>query len=109
MRSEVFLHKVKPGHANQSYGLHVAQLAGVPAEVIRQARKQLSILETQANTNGNSSQTDLFDQTLSSENNKISEKPEPSPTEEALKALDPDSLSPREALEALYQLKKLLG
>lgn len=108
-RSIVFLHKVKPGHANQSYGLHVAQLAGVPAEVIRQARKQLSILETQANTNGNSSQTDLFDQTLSSENNKISEKPEPSPTEEALKALDPDSLSPREALEALYQLKKLLG
>ena len=106
-RGIVFLHKVKPGHANQSYGLHVAQLAGVPAEVIKQARKQLSILETQA-ASSNSDQTDLFSQSSEPEI-ELSVDITPSAAEEALKAMDPDSLSPREALDALYQLKKLLS
>lgn len=102
----VFLHQVKPGHASQSYGLHVAQLAGVPSEVIRQARKQLAQLEVQANQSSQP-QADLFSQ---SSNAEIVNEMEllPSPVLEALEALDPDSLSPKEALETLYELKKLL-
>lgn len=102
----VFLHQVKPGHASQSYGLHVAQLAGVPSEVIRQARKQLAQLEVQANQS-QQTQADLFSQNISIE---IPSEEEllPSPVLEALEALDPDSLSPKEALESLYELKKLM-
>ncbi len=106
----VFLHQVKPGHASQSYGLHVAQLAGVPSEVIRQARKQLAQLEVHANQS-NPSQTDLFSQSaMSSVDSVVDPEPDlPSPVLEALEALDPDSLSPKEALEKLYELKKILN
>ena len=106
----VFLHQVKPGHASQSYGLHVAQLAGVPAEVIRQARKQLSLLESQANAGAHSGQSDLFSQAEETRDNfDLEALSGPSPAEEALQNLDPDSLSPKQALEALYELKKLLA
>lgn len=103
----VFLHQVKPGHASQSYGLHVAQLAGVPGEVIKQARKQLAQLEIQANQkNLVNMQSDLFTQVSTSPEN---EESQPHPAIEALIDLDPDSLSPKQALEALYELKKLLN
>jgi DNA mismatch repair protein MutS len=100
--SIVFLHAVQEGPASQSYGLQVAQLAGVPAAVIRAARKHLSVLENQS-----SQGTDQFD--LFAIENKTAEPTlTPSdPTLTALHELDPDTLSPREALEALYRLKKL--
>jgi DNA mismatch repair protein MutS len=93
----VFLHEVKPGPANRSYGLAVAQLAGVPAAVLRAARAHLQQLESGAAAATPSSQLPLF----------AAAPPRPEP--ESLRLLDgiePDALSPREALEALYQLKK---
>ncbi|MFN2349006.1 MAG: DNA mismatch repair protein MutS [Thioalkalivibrio sp.] len=101
----VFLHAVKEGPANQSYGLHVAALAGVPAAVIRKARQRLAELERQnLSTNPQEPQLGLFAPPASA--------PAPDPAAEALHEaiadLDPDSLSPREALEALYRLRALL-
>ncbi|MEI7531142.1 MAG: DNA mismatch repair protein MutS [Betaproteobacteria bacterium] len=112
----IFLHQVKAGHASQSYGLQVAQLAGVPKSVILQARKKLSLLESQSeNKEHFSDQEDLFNDLTSksiglpTEQLSNDELPLPSSSIEiALKELDPDSLSPREALEAIYQLKKML-
>ena len=99
----VFLHAVREGPANQSYGLQVAALAGVPAAVIERARERLRELEEAAHTpskraNGprEMAQMSLF-------------APEPpSPALQALRDLDPDGLSPRQALETLYRLKTLL-
>lgn len=95
----VFLHAVEDGPASQSYGIEVAALAGVPAAVIRDARRRLQALE--AARVSTEQQPDLFAQPSAPE-------PEPHAALEALAALDPDSLSPREALEQLYALKKLL-
>ena len=101
--SIVFLHAVEEGPASQSYGLQVAALAGVPKPVIRQARRYLQMLEDASLTRGN--QPDLFVAT------KASAEPEPvaatDPLREALDAINPDDLSPREALELLYRLKRL--
>jgi DNA mismatch repair protein MutS len=96
----VFLHAVEEGPASQSYGLQVAALAGVPKGVIRQARKYLELLEESAITRGN--QADLFSATKPPE-------PEPAtdPVRDELGKINPDELSPREALELLYRLKKL--
>ena len=95
----VFLHEIQPGPASRSYGIQVARLAGVPAAVVNHARHALAALETQQ-TNSRE-QVDLF-----------AAPPEPphvahSAIKTALAALDPDAMSPREALDALYQLKKL--
>ncbi|MGH8453187.1 MAG: MutS-related protein, partial [Nevskiales bacterium] len=91
----VFLHRVKEGAADRSYGLQVAQLAGVPKAVIALARRYLRELEQGRSQAGleNAPQLALF------------ETPPPSPVLEELRALDPDSLSPREALEMLYYFK----
>ncbi|NQW58917.1 MAG: DNA mismatch repair protein MutS, partial [Polynucleobacter sp.] len=109
----IFLHQVKPGHASQSYGLQVAQLAGVPKVVIQQARKKLSALES--NTPANQAQADLFLSNTIAQNHSFQEEgithldtTIDSPTEQALRDIDLDSLSPKEALDTLYQLKKLL-
>ena len=102
----VFLHAVQAVPASQSYGLQVAQLAGIPQPVIRSARKHLADLE--AHSLQSTPQFDLF-----SSNNVVPEiedlpiTPAESPLLLAIDAIDPDSLSPREALEALYQLKSL--
>ncbi|MDH5619955.1 MAG: DNA mismatch repair protein MutS [Gammaproteobacteria bacterium] len=95
----VFLHSVKPGPANQSYGLQVASLAGVPGDVIRRAKRYLKTLESQQAAPGNNPQTQLD---FSAE-----EPAADDPIRQAIAALDPDSMSPREALDALYKLKKL--
>ena len=111
----VFLHKVQEGPASKSYGLQVAKLAGIPTSVLRQAQEQLHLLEqgehphqpakTTHDTQENSSATaqagaplqgGLFDAM-------------PDPTVEALKKINPDNLSPREALEQLYRLKEILN
>jgi DNA mismatch repair protein MutS len=116
----VFLHKVQEGPASKSYGLQVAKLAGIPAEVLAQAQAQLHLLEqgahhehstlaiTQVTTTAITEisapiaaeitsplQSGLFDAL-------------PNPAVEALKKINPDNLSPREALEQLYRLKEIL-
>ena len=96
----VFLHAVKPGPANQSYGLQVASLAGVPAEVIRRARSYLRALESERARG----QAPLAQGQLDFASPPA---PEDSPLRAALAALDPDSMTPRAALDKLYELKKL--
>ncbi|GAB5605887.1 DNA mismatch repair protein MutS [Sideroxyarcus sp. TK5] len=96
----VFLHSVNEGAASQSYGLQVAALAGVPNSVIRNAKKQLVKLEQ--NSAAQNPQGDLFA--------AVPEAPEPEehPLVSALRDLQPDEMSPKEALERIYQLKKLV-
>ena len=95
----VFLHAVKEGPANQSYGLQVAQLAGIPRAVIEQARKRLQTLEHESLQSQNSDikpwpiQNELF---LNHEH----------PVLQRLAQIDPDELTAREALQLLYELKK---
>ena len=98
--SIVFLHAVEEGPASQSYGLQVAQLAGVPKAVIQRARRILQQLEEASHAGG--AQADLFARNAPAE-------PEPAadPLREALAQVNPDELSPRAALELLYRLKKL--
>jgi DNA mismatch repair protein MutS len=95
----VFMHAVKDGPANRSFGLQVAALAGLPKSVIGEAREVLAELESAAHRSPKreppSPQLSLFDAA-------------PSPLEQAVRALDPDSLSPRDALQALYRLRKLV-
>src|SRR5450631_1025508 len=96
----VFLHRLEAGPADRSYGIHVAHLAGIPKDVVRAAKKHLGELEGKLRPGG--AQPDLFAQ---------SRAPEAAPISAALEALEsvkPDELSPREALEALYRLKRLL-
>lgn len=112
----VFLHKVQEGSASKSYGLQVAKLAGIPIEVLAQAQAQLALLEsgehpqhstkalvsvpsdvdlsTDATPIASPLQTGLFDVL-------------PNPALEALRKINPDSLSPREALDQLYRLKEI--
>ncbi len=94
----VFMHQVKPGPASQSYGLQVAALAGVPKRVIQRARAKLRELEQQALGASPTPQLDLF----SAVENAPSD-----PILEFIDTLDPDSLTPREALETLYKIKEL--
>ena len=95
----VFLHEIQAGPASKSYGIQVARLAGMPAAVVNHARHALSALE--ANAQEAKAQVDLFAAP------PASESAAPSAVEKALAAINPDVLSPRDALEALYQLKKL--
>jgi len=97
----VFLHAVQNGPASQSYGLQVAQLAGIPAQVIRAARKHLAELEAHAVQS--TSQFDLF---AGARPVDVVEQNEDL-LRLALDDIDPDAMSPREALDALYHLKKI--
>ena len=101
--SIVFLHSVNEGAASQSYGLQVAALAGVPNEVIKNARKQLRALEQQSVMQN--PQGDLF---AGIQDRAQSPEPLEHPALSALKNTQPDELSPKSALEMLYQLKKLV-
>lgn len=102
----VFLHAVEAGPASQSYGLQVAQLAGVPQTVIRAARKHLASLE--ASSMQTTPQFDLFADsgtaTTASDDEDFAKL---SLIEDALADINPDTLSPRDALDALYRLKEL--
>jgi len=98
--SVVFLHAVEEGPASQSYGLQVAGLAGVPKGVIRQAKRYLQLLEDSSVSRGG--QNDLF---IGGSSTK--EEPQSDPVRDELGKINPDELSPREALELLYRLKKL--
>ena len=97
----VFLHRLEPGPADKSYGIHVAHLAGIPKDVVRAARKHLVLLETHLRPAG--AQPDLFATA------PAAEPPAPHPVLEALAEADPDKLTPREALDLLYDLRRQLG
>jgi len=98
-RDIVFMHQIEPGPASRSYGIAVARLAGIPGPVVQHARQALAALQSQQQQ----AQVDLFAPP------PAPQSPPPSPVEEALQSLDPDVLSPREALDLIYQLKKLTG
>ncbi len=95
----VFLHQIEAGPANRSYGIHVARLAGMPVAVINHARQTLAALEARALES--QAQVDLFAPSPEQE------PPGPTAVEAALNLIQPDAMSPREALEALYNLKRL--
>ena len=100
-RDIVFLHAIEPGPASRSYGIQVARLAGMPAAVVNHARHTLEALESQASES--QAQVDLFAAPPAIETIAASA------IEAAVSALNPDGMSPREALDALYQLKALAG
>ncbi len=97
----IFLYSVKPGPASQSYGLQVAKLAGVPEHVIDVARKRLTELETSyaASHRPSPGQLSIFETRDTTGDTII----------EALKRIEPDELTPRQALEKIYRLKKMTG
>jgi DNA mismatch repair protein MutS len=107
-RSVVFLHEVAEGAAGRSWGVHVAELAGVPAPVVRRAAALLGSLERQSATTGPLAALPLFAATASSDNDDVPTDADADPIFAALAELDPDRLTPREALDALYRLKALL-
>ena len=120
--SIVFLHAVQPGPASQSYGLQVAQLAGVPTAVIKAARKHLALLESQSvqatpqfdlfsQPQTDYSDTDI-DDLASVADTSVADTSTPDQVVEhalldVLMEIDPDALTPREALDYLYRLKSL--
>jgi DNA mismatch repair protein MutS len=95
-----FIHEVSEGAASKSFGIAVAGLAGVPKTVLKRAKQKLKELEIISKQTANSG-------VAQSQLSFINE-PEPSEVEEALKQIDPDALTPKQALEILYQLKKLV-
>ncbi len=97
----VFLHKVEAGAAHMSYGIQVAQLAGIPKSVVATAKRKLAQLENNQ-LSQNHNQPDMFTTNLG---------PEPTPQHPViaeLEAIQPDDLTPKQALELLYQLQSLL-
>ena len=99
----VFLHEAGPGAANRSYGVQVAKLAGVPHLVVARAREVLERLEKDPASPGRLDDLPLF----AAQPLRIEAPAKPSKAEALLRDIDPDALSPREALEALYRLKNL--
>lgn len=107
-----FMHSVQEGAASKSYGLAVAALAGVPKQVIQLAKQKLTQLEQlsqqTAQLDANPQQDLLFSANLQNVE-PISPLVEPSKVEQALAEIDPDELTPKQALEALYRLKQLFS
>ncbi|MGB2130526.1 MAG: DNA mismatch repair protein MutS, partial [Marinobacterium sp.] len=108
----VFMHEVQEGPASQSYGLQVAQLAGIPTDVIRNARDKLVLLEQDSRD-----QSEKVTRNPEPVSLQVKEEPmqgdmfvsyQPSAAERQLRDLNPDDLTPRQALEQLYALKALL-
>ena len=107
----VFLHEVGPGAADRSYGIHVARLAGLPAEVVARAEQVLAVLERSEQS---SAVTKLADDlplfaAARPRGGPPAALATPSAAEEALKAINPDELTPKQALEELYRLRGLVG
>ncbi len=104
----VFMHAVREGPANRSFGLQVAALAGLPRPVIAQARTLLERLESGMTASLDATPPRAAAQADATSQLSLFAPPAPSPAEETLRALDPDGLSPREALDALYRLRRML-
>jgi DNA mismatch repair protein MutS len=113
--SIVFLHKVRPGAADRSYGIQVAKLAGLPAAVTRRATEVLRLLEKTDRKMPDGAalleELPLFAAATPAAGVLAAGEGQavPSPLDEALAAIDPDELTPKDALEALYRLKELCG
>ncbi|HET8831478.1 MAG TPA: DNA mismatch repair protein MutS, partial [Casimicrobiaceae bacterium] len=103
----VFLHEVADGPANRSYGLQVARLAGIPADTLKQAQRYFARLD-KFNARDDA-QHDLFASDRIDESSTEVGSSRSHALEARLTALDPDTLTPREALAALYELRKLLS
>ena len=106
----VFLHEIVPGAADRSYGIQVAKLAGLPASVVARSQQVLSQLEEQDRRSPSEAMIDelpLFAAVAPVQAPSASASAEADPVVEELAALDPDDMTPREALEALYKLKAL--
>jgi DNA mismatch repair protein MutS len=108
----VFLHRVRAGVADRSYGIQVAKLAGLPAKVVTRASEVLKRLEKQGRRNGGSEKVledlPLFAAAQSEPEVKVVNEPAgPTPTEALLDSVNVDDLSPRAALDLLYKLKEL--
>ena len=101
----VFMHAVKDGPADRSFGLQVAALAGLPKATVQQARRRLAELEQRG---GETHAAQMAPQALDAPQQFGLFAAAPSASQEALAALDPDELTPKQALEALYRLKSLL-
>ena len=102
----IFLHEVVAGESNRSYGVHVAQLAGLPPAVVRRADQILKTLESGEQSSAVTKLADdlpLFQEAVKESKTSY----QPSPALDELDAIDPDDLTPREALDALYRLKNL--
>jgi DNA mismatch repair protein MutS len=106
--SVVFLHEVAPGAADRSYGIQVAKLAGLPKAVTLRAGEVLRALEE--GREGHKPLARIDDLPLFAERLRSSKAPEPreNAIDEALRAADPDSLTPRTALELIYALRRML-
>ena len=107
----VFLHKVKPGAADRSYGIQVAKLAGLPKQVTTRAAEVLALLEKSRRQGARRRRPARRPAAVRRRAPKshVAANAAPSPVEAALAAINPDELTPKAALEALYRLKELLG
>ncbi len=109
----VFLHEVAAGAAGRSWGVHVAELAGVPASVVRRAASLLASLEKHGGPLGSAgaplTALPLFAASTSAPAPEMPSIADPDPLAEAIAALEPDRMTPREALDALYRLKSMLA
>jgi DNA mismatch repair protein MutS len=106
----VFLHAVEEGPANQSYGIQVAALAGIPASVVKAAKRQLREFEQRASINAaHPLQPDLFAAIPVISGPPEQTAPEAHPALERLTAIDPNELTPKQALDALFELKSLVN
>ncbi|HYC15103.1 MAG TPA: DNA mismatch repair protein MutS, partial [Stellaceae bacterium] len=104
----VFLHEVAPGAADRSYGIHVAKLAGLPAAVVERAEEVLALLE-KSEQSGDLARLAEDLPLFSAARPKGAAAPKASAVEKALGEVQPDALTPREALELIYRLKALLS
>ncbi|MFS4581623.1 DNA mismatch repair protein MutS [Phaeobacter sp. C3_T13_0] len=105
----IFLHEVKKGAADRSYGVQVAQLAGLPSSVVTRARDVLNMLEEGSRSGAGKIQIDDLPLFAAASPAQPKAAQGPSPVEELLGDIHPDDLSPREALDALYRLKEASG
>jgi DNA mismatch repair protein MutS len=106
----IFLHEVRPGAADRSYGVQVGRLAGLPTAVVERARAVLDALEEGDRSDGGNVKALIDDLPLFSAApaETPTAKSRPSPVEDRLKDLSPDALTPRDALDLVYELKSLL-
>jgi DNA mismatch repair protein MutS len=104
----IFLHEVREGAADRSYGVQVARLAGLPAAVVERARVVLDALETGERERGGKAKALVDDLPLFAVAPRPVAAPPTSRAEERLRALLPDELSPREALALVYELKAMV-
>jgi len=104
----VFLHEVAPGTADRSYGIHVAKLAGLPEGVTARAAEVLEILEKGEEAGALARLADDLPLFRAARRPAPEPAPRPAPLEDLLRAARPDELTPRDALELVYRLKRML-